>query len=142
MLLPCALLDAVLLGRVSRLFVAPLPVLAALLPVVPVLPLLLGALLLIVPVLLLLLGSLLLLIVLVLPLPLLGLLLVLPLLLSMLRLRLGFLLALLLFGVAFLLILLVLLCIGKSSSPEKQRQYRCTDDFSCFHRCYSPYGTG
>jgi hypothetical protein len=121
MLLPCALLDAVLFRLVSRLLVPTLFL------IVPDLPLLLSAPLLIVPDLLLLLGALLLLsalLLIVLDLPLLlsarRVLGTLLLLLSMLRVA-SFLLVvgLLLFRMPFLFVLLLMLCIHRNSYSQE-----------------------
>ena len=57
--------------------------------------------------------------------------------LSMLLFGLGLLvLALLLLGMVLLCALLFLLCVGGSSSREKQRQNGCAGDSNYFHRCY------
>src|SRR5712692_956200 len=62
------------------------------------------------------------------------------LLLSMLLFRLGLLvLALLLFGMVLLFAVLLLLCVGRSSDSEKQRQNGCAGDSNYFHRCYLRY---
>jgi hypothetical protein len=61
----------------------------------------------------------------------------LTLLLSMLLFGLGLLLlALLLIGMVVLFAPLFLLCVGRSSNREKQRQNGCAGDSNYFHRCY------
>ena len=149
MLLPRALLDALLFLDALWTFVAPL--LSMLLLLVLVLSLLLLGMLLLLLVLvlsllllsmlllvlvlpLLLLGMLLLLLVLVLPLLLLSMLL----LLSVLLLGFGLLvLILLLLGVVLLFAaLLLVLCVSRSSNSEKQRQNGCAGDSNRVHMCY------
>jgi hypothetical protein len=125
MLLPRALLDALLFLSALRMVVAPL--LSVLLPIVLVLHLpLLGMLLLFVLVLWLLLLSVLLLLVLILPL----------LLLSMLLLGFGLLvLILLLLGVVLFIALLVLLCKSRGCDSQQQRKNRGAGDPDCIHAC-------
>src|SRR6266849_792554 len=45
-------------------------------------------------------------------------------------------LALFLLGMVLLCALLFLLCVGRSSNREKQRQNGCAGDSNYFHRCY------
>ena len=46
---------------------------------------------------------------------------------------------LLLFGMVLLFALLLLLCAGRSSDSQKQRQDSCAGDSNCFHKCYLYY---
>jgi hypothetical protein len=143
MLLPCAVLDALLILCASHMFVAPLLLLgmllllvllllllSMLLPVAVLLLLLLSMLsmrLLAAVLLLLLLGMLLLLVVLLL---LLGMLL----LLAVFLLWFGLLvLTLFLLGVVLLLVLLLVLCVSRGGDSEKQRQNGCASDLNGVH---------
>ena len=45
-------------------------------------------------------------------------------------------LSMLLLGMVLLCALLLLLCVGRSSNREKQKQNCCAGDSNYFHRCY------
>jgi len=155
MLLPCALPDPVLLRRVSRLFVATLSLIVAdltlllrvLLPIVLLLPLLLGMILLAVITLLTISLRSILLSILIVPLLLFCVLRLLAL-LGPLLLTVLFGLPLLVFGLLVLgfflvrmapvLVVLVMLCIHRNSDSQKQRCNGCADNSSCFHTVLPP----
>ena len=149
MLLPRAVVNALLFLRALQMFIASL--LSMLLPIVLVLPRLLLSVLLLLFLIVPLLLSTLLLLVLILPLlllsvplllflivsRLLSVLLLLALILPLLLLGVGVLeLTALLLGMVLLLPLLLVLCIRRSSDPEKQRQSCRVDDSDCVHMYY------